>query len=61
MRLETGGLVREGALAPAPDQALDGIVDIDGLRAAWAGAEPSAMTFLLLQQCWLVTEGHADG
>jgi len=36
-------------------------VDVDGLRAAWAQREPSAMTFPLLQHCWVATEGSGDG
>ena len=37
------------------------LVDAEGLRAAWDSPEPSAMTFPLLQHCWLATEGTGNG
>ena len=33
------------------------MVDADALREVWTADEPNAMTFALLQSCWLATEG----
>lgn len=39
----------------------DDLVDVDALRSAWTSPEPSAMTFPLLQHCWLASEGPGRG
>jgi asparagine synthase (glutamine-hydrolysing) len=38
------------------------MVDVEGLGSVWRSAEPHAMTFPLLQHCWLAAEGSpGDG
>lgn len=36
------------------------LVDADALRRVWSAPEPHALSFALLQSCWLATEGAPD-